>query len=250
MTGKPLSEPNQSTELLSREAGRLGIELSDTQLALFRRYYEELVAWNARVNLTAIVDWDAVQIQHFLDSLTCLLVLPPAARAAPYAVVDVGAGAGFPGVPLKIMLPHAHLTLIESVGKKAAFLRHVVQALGLTDVEVLTMRAEEAGRHTAHRAGHDLAVARAVAALPVLVEYMLPLVQVGGLVVAMKGRAVQEEVATAEKAINALGGQLSAVRPVILPGLDGPRHLVVVEKVRRTAPQFPRQTGIPQKRPL
>jgi 16S rRNA (guanine527-N7)-methyltransferase len=239
-----------STDLLAHEAGRMGLELTDGQLALFRRYYEELGAWNARVNLTAIVEWDAVQIQHFLDSLTCMGVLPPAARAAPYAIVDVGAGAGFPGVPLKIVLSHARLTLIESVGKKAAFLRHVAQVLGLEQVEVLTLRAEEAGRQSPHRAGYDLAVARAVAALPVLVEYMLPLVQVGGLVVAMKGRDVQEEVAAAQRAIHALGGQLAVVHPVTLPGLDGPRHLVVVAKVRRTPPQFPRQTGIPGKHPL
>lgn len=250
MTERTTSVSIRSTELLAREAGRLGLELNAAQLTLLDSYYEELVAWNARVNLTGIVEWEAVQIQHLLDSLTCLLVLPPAARSAPYAVVDIGAGAGFPGVPLKIALPHIRLTLVESVGKKTAFLQHLVQALRLVDVEVLTMRAEEAGRQPPHRAGYDLAVARAVAALPVLVEYMLPLVQVGGLAVAMKGRDVQEEVASAQRALNALGGRLAAVHPVTLPGLDAPRHLVVVEKVRRTPPQFPRQTGVPQKHPL
>lgn len=250
MPSEATSVSNQSTELLERESGRMGLELTARQLDLFRRYYEELIAWNARVNLTTIVEWEDVQIQHFLDSLTCLRALPPAAQSAPYAIVDIGAGAGFPGVPLKIMLPHARLTLVESVGKKTAFMQHVVQSLGLADVEVLTLRAEEAGRQTTHRAGYDLAVARAVAALPVLLEYMLPLVQLGGLVVAMKGREVQEEVAAAQRALNALGGQLAEVRLVILPGLEGPRHLVVVQKVRRTPPQFPRQTGIPLKRPL
>jgi 16S rRNA (guanine527-N7)-methyltransferase len=244
------SVSNQSTELLAREAGRLGLDLAPDLLALFRRYYEELVAWNARVNLTAIVEWDAVQVQHFLDALTCMLALPAAARAAPYAIVDVGAGAGLPGVPLKILLPHTRLTLIESVGKKAAFLRHIVPALGLADVEVLTMRAEEAGRQAAHREAYDLAVARAVAALRVLAEYLLPLVRVGGLAIAMKGRDVEAELAAAKSAIAILGGKVREVRPIRLPGLEGPRHLVVVEKVRRTPKQFPRRPGTPGKRPL
>jgi 16S rRNA (guanine527-N7)-methyltransferase len=238
------------TTVLEKESRFLGIILDTAQLDKFRCYYEELITWNARVNLTTIVDWEAVQVQHFLDSLTCALVLPAAAHGSPYAIVDVGAGAGFPGLPLKIVLPYARLTLVESVAKKAAFLRHVVQVLGLDGVEVLALRAEEAGRAPTHREVYDLAVARAVAALPALVEYTLPLVRPAGLLVAMKGRAVEEEVATAQGAIAALGGRLREIRPVTLPGLEGPRHLVVVEKVHPTPEQFPRRPGIPAKRPL
>jgi 16S rRNA (guanine527-N7)-methyltransferase len=247
----PASETDPlPTGLLEQEAGRMGLALTPAQLALFTRYYHELIEWNERVNLTAIVGWEAVQVQHFLDSLSCLPALPPASRAAPYAIVDVGAGAGFPGLPLKIVLPHARLTLVESVGKKAVFLKHVVQALGLADVDVVALRAEEAGQHPAHRAHYDLAVARAVATLAVLAEYTLPLLQVGGTVVALKGRDVEEEVAAAQRALHALGGRLVGVHRVVLPGLDGPRHLVVLEKVRRTPPQFPRRPGMPQKHPL
>lgn len=228
----------------------MGIFLDGGRLEQFGRYYQELVAWNERVNLTTILDWPAVQAQHFLDSLTCALVLPAAARAGPYAVVDVGAGAGFPGLPLKILLPRIRLTLIESTAKKAAFLSHVVAALSLDGVTVLAQRAEEAGRHPDHRERYDLAVARAVAQMSVLAEYALPLVRPGGLLVAQKGREVEEEVAAAAEAFATLGGKLREIRPVQLPGLDGPRHLVVVAKVHPTPARYPRRPGIPLKRPL
>ncbi len=238
------------TDLLIRETAAMGLPLDGGQLEQFERYYRELVAWNRRVNLTTILDWPAVQVQHFLDSLTCALVLPAAARAAPYAVVDVGAGAGFPGLPLKILLPHIRLTLIESVTKKAAFLEHVVGALSLDGVAVLAQRAEEAGRHPDHRQRYDLAVARAVAAMAVLAEYALPLVRLGGLLVAQKGREVGEELAAAAGAFATLGGELREVRPMHLPGLEGPRHLVIVEKVRPTPERYPRRPGMPEKRPI
>ncbi len=236
--------------LLAQEAGRLGLALNARQLDLFRRYYRELLAWNERVNLTRIVQWEAVQVQHMLDSLTCALVLPPAAWQGGYAVVDVGAGAGFPGLPLRILLPDCRLTLIESVAKKAAFLTHVVGALSLSGVTVLAGRVEEAGRHPDHRERYDLAVGRAVAALPTLVEYGLPLVRIGGLLVAHKGREVAAEVAAAGPALQLLGGRLHEVRPLELPGLEGPRHLVVVEKVAPTPARYPRRPGLPAKRPL
>jgi 16S rRNA (guanine527-N7)-methyltransferase len=236
--------------LLFQEAGRLGLSLNAAQLDLFQRYYQELLAWNERVNLTTIVEWEAVQVQHLLDSLACALVLPAAARQSPYAIVDVGAGAGFPGLPLRILLPQSRLTLIESVGKKAAFLRHVTALLRLDRVEVLAVRAEEAGRDPAHRQAYDLAVARAVATMATLAEYCLPLVRPGGLLVAQKGREVEEEVSAAGPALQILGGRLREVRPVQLPGLESPRHLVVVEKVQPTPERFPRRPGLPAKRPL
>jgi len=239
-----------SPALLEQGSRCLGLSLGQGQLGLFRRYYQELLAWNERVNLTAIVEWEAVQVQHFLDSLTCALVLPAEATHSPYAIVDVGAGAGFPSLPLKILFPQARLTLVESIQKKAAFLRQVVQRLGLGDVEVLPARAEEAGRCPAHREAYDLAVSRAVAALPTLAEYCLPFVRLGGLFVAPKGREVEEEVKAAGRALEELGGRLREVRPVELPGLEGPRHLVVVEKIRPTPERYPRRPGIPAKRPL
>lgn len=240
----------ERASLLSVEAGRLGLTLAEAQLDLFWRYYQELQAWNERLNLTTIVEWEAVQIQHFLDSLSAALVLPDTAHSPPYAMVDVGSGGGFPGVPLKILLPHARLTLVESVAKKAAFLRHLAQTLDLADVEVLAVRAEEAGRDPRHREVYDLALARAVAPLRVLAEYTLPLLHLGGLLVAHKGREAAEEVAAAQAACTVLGGEVREVRPVMLPGMEGPRHLVVVEKVRPTPERYPRRPGMPAKRPL
>lgn len=238
------------TDLLDNETRRIGLVLEPRQLALFRRYYQELCAWNARLNLTTIVDWEAVQVQHFLDSLTCLLVLPETARTDPYTIVDIGSGAGFPGIPLKIALPHIALALVESVQKKAAFLTHLVEVLRLQDVRVYPRRAEEAAHFPECREQFDLAVSRAVAPLPVVAEYCLPFVRMGGLMIAMKGRDVEDEIRAGARAVALLGGQLREVRPVRLPGLDAPRHLVVVEKASPTPPQYPRRPGLPSKRPL
>lgn len=243
--------PNETMPLLlAQEAGRRGIALDERQLARFRRYYEELLAWNERVNLTRITDWKAVQVEHFLDSLTVTSVLPPGAGEPPYAIVDIGAGAGFPGLPLKVLWPHSHLTLIESVGKKAAFLEHLVEVLDLNNVTVLNARAEEAGQAAALRATYDLALARAVAGLATLLEYALPLLRLGGTFVAYKGQEVEEEIEAAGAALDVLGGRLAQVRPVSLPGLEGPRHLVVVGKVAPTPERYPRRPGRPAKRPL
>lgn len=241
---------NLDTGLLEKEAQRIGIRLEPYQLELFRRYYQELCAWNARLNLTTIVEWEAVQIQHFLDSLTCLLVLPSEVHRVPYRVVDIGSGGGFPGVPLKIALPHLDMALVESVQKKAAFLEHLTRVLALKGTVVYPRRAEEVARLPECRERFDLAVSRAVAPLAVLAEYCLPFVRTGGLVVAMKGRDVEEEVRAGLRAVEVLGGRLREVRPILLPGLEAPRHLVVLEKVSSTPPRYPRRPGLPAKRPL
>ncbi|MGC8873932.1 MAG: 16S rRNA (guanine(527)-N(7))-methyltransferase RsmG [Chloroflexia bacterium] len=238
------------TELLEHEARRIGLVLKPLQFALFRRYYQELCTWNARLNLTTIVDWEAVQVQHFLDSLTCVLALPDSARNAPYAIVDIGSGAGFPGIPLKIALPHITLALVESVQKKAAFLTHLVEVLGLQDVRIYSRRAEEVAHFPECRERFDLAVSRAVAPLPVVAEYCLPFVRKGGRMIAMKGRDVQDEIRAGAPAVALLGGQLREVLPVHLPTLDAPRHLVVVDKVSPSPPRYPRRPGLPTKRPL
>ncbi len=238
------------TALLEEHLGRLGWRLEPVQRERFRRYYRELLDWNRRVHLTTLVDWEEVQLQHFFDSLTCLPYLPARAWETSYRMVDIGTGAGFPGLPLKISLPHAGLTLIESVAKKTAFLRHLVEVLELDTVQVLTCRAEEAGRDPAHREAYDLALARAVAGLPTLVEYALPLVRPGGLFVAYKGREVGEEVSQAQAALDLLGGRLSTIQPVEWAGLKSPRHLVIIEKTSPTPERFPRRPGLPAKRPL
>lgn len=229
-----------------------GLELSEIQLQAFQAYYEELVAWNDRFNLTAITDYQQVQIRHFLDSLSCLLVLdvwfPP--DLPPPRVMDVGAGAGFSGMALKLLRPDWELTLVDSVHKKVQFLEHMVQVLALRGVTILWARVEELGQDPAHREQYDVAVGRAVADLSVLAEYLLPFCRVGGVMVAPKGFKAKAEVGAAQQAINTLGGRVVEVRRVEVPGLEETRYLVVVEKVTPTPARYPRRPGIPSKRPL
>jgi 16S rRNA (guanine527-N7)-methyltransferase len=226
---------------------QLGLRLSPSQQAILALYERELMDWNTRFNLTAIRDPEEVHIKHFLDSLTCLLAM----RDTPLGrLIDIGTGAGFPGIPLKIMLPRVQLTLVESVGKKAEFCRHVVNILDLQGVEVIQQRAETIGQDPAHRERYDWAVARAVAILPVLAEYLLPLVRVGGSMLAMKGESGPAEAHSAEHAIKLLGGHLRQLLPVTLPGVAEERYLVVIDKVAATPAAYPRKVGIPAKRPL
>ncbi len=232
-------------ELLAGSAAEWGLAFEQRQLDQFAAYAAELRRWNERVNLTAIAGESEIVVRHFLDSLRCALSW----GGPPRRLIDIGAGVGFPGLPLKILCPEIDLTLVESVEKKAAFLRHIVGALGLSHVEVLAARAEAVGRYPAQREQYDLAVARAVAELRVLAEYCLPLCRVGGRFLAPKGAQIEGEVRAAEPAIALLGGRLVAVEPVLLPGVE-PRTLIVVEKIGPTPPQYPRAVGVPSKRPL
>jgi 16S rRNA (guanine527-N7)-methyltransferase len=239
-------------DLLARGAARLGIQLSERELALFQRYYELLTEANRQVNLTAITGYVEAQTKHFLDSLTCLLALPPemAALDAPTRLADVGTGAGFPGVPLKIIRPRFHVTLIESIRKKTDFLHRLVAELGLEGVTILTARAEEVSHDPAHRERYDAVVARAVARLDVLAEYCLPLCRVGGVFIALKKAPVSEELALAAEPMALLGGRATrVVEPNLTPDLPD-RALVVIEKFRPTPEQYPRRAGMPAKRPL
>lgn len=226
----------------------LGLQLSREQIAAFKLLEEELLEWNNRFNLTAIRDKEGIETKHFLDSLTCLMALD--LNAAPRSLIDVGTGAGFPGIPLKLMLPNMRLTLVESIQKKAGFCTHVVEKLGLRQVQILPERAEDVGQDPAHRESYDLATARAVAAMPTLVEYLLPLVRIGGLVIMQKGESAQLEALKSEKVIQRLGGKIRVILPVELPGVADERYLVVLEKVARTSAEFPRRTGLPAKQPL
>ncbi len=243
---------NAIMQRLREGARALGPPLTDRQLAAFQLYYEELVAWNQKFNLTAITDYEQVQIRHFLDSLSCLLseearqvLHQPEAR-----LIDVGSGAGFPGIPLKLACPTLRLTLLEATGKKATFLEHMTRRLGLQQVTVIHARAEDLGHDPAHREGYDLALARAVAELPVVVEYTLPFCKVGGWVIAQKGEAGAAEAWIADRAIRLLGGELHRVVPVELPGLPEDRSLIVIKKVSPTPEKYPRRAGMPGKRPL
>ncbi len=245
--------------LLFDGARQLGLKLNEERLKAFEIYYRELVAWNEKLNLTAITDYDQVQIKHFLDSLTCLLAVQgPKSEVRGRALdlgsgtraIDIGAGAGFPGLPLKIVCPGLQLTLLEATGKKVGFLKHMVSCLELEGVEVIKGRAEELGRDAAHRERYDLALARAVAELPVLVEYALPFCRLGGIFVAQKGAEGDAEAKAAAGAMATLGGILRRIVHLELPHLSEPRSLVVIEKIAPTPEKYPRRPGIPSKRPL
>jgi len=225
----------------------IGLRLTPRQAAAFQLYEQELLDWNARFNLTAIRDVEGVRTKHFLDSLSCLLVM----RDRPlHRLIDIGTGAGFPGIPLKIVLPNLQLTLVESVGKKADFCRHAVGVLKLDNVQVLIARAEESGQEAAHREQYDWAVARAVANLTTLAEFLLPLVKIGGAMLAQKGESGPAEAQSAEHAVHLLGGHLRQVKKINLPGVAEDRYLVTIDKVAATPPQYPRRVGVPGKKPL
>jgi 16S rRNA (guanine527-N7)-methyltransferase len=234
-------------ELTQHAQRQLGLHLTRSQLSALSLYERELVDWNMRFNLTAIRDPQEIHVKHFLDSFTCLQVMGEKHYGR---LIDVGTGAGFPGIPVKIVRPKLQLTLVESVGKKAEFCRHVVRILNLQDVEVIQERGETLGQDPSFREQYDWAVARAVAILPVLAEYLLPFVRVGGSILAMKGESGPAEAHAAEHAIKILGGHLRQLLPITLPGVVEERYIIVIDKVAATPGAYPRKVGIPTKRPL
>ncbi|HMA38071.1 MAG TPA: 16S rRNA (guanine(527)-N(7))-methyltransferase RsmG [Chloroflexia bacterium] len=249
-------------DLLAAGATALGLPLTPGQLAQFEAYYRMLVDWNTRVNLTAIVDPVGVQLRHFVDSLAVAAALlrvaggPGRAGALPpiftrgRGLIDLGTGGGFPGLPLKILWPALPLTLVDSVGKKTAFLQAAAAALGMAGVTVLTGRAEALGQTQGHRAAYDVATARAVAALPVLAEYGLPLCRVGGLVLASKKGDLAAELAQARKVLPQLGGGALSLYHYRLAAADEDRLVVGLPKVAPTPDGYPRRVGLPAKQPL
>lgn len=225
----------------------VGVELTPEQQARFRRFMNLLLDWNRRMNLTAHRTPEQILVYHFLDSLSLLRVLGP---LSDLHLADVGTGAGFPGLPLKIACPDIHLTLFESSSKTARFLEAALRTLEFPDVELVVERVEQAAHKPAYREAFDLVVARGVAAMPTLVEYLLPLTKIGGQAVAYKGPRAAEEVWAARQAIEELGGTFERIEPVDVPELPARRTLVFVRKVRPTPAKYPRKPGIPAKRPL
>lgn len=239
--------PGIMPDFIQQAADLFNIHLNKIQAVAFETYLQELADWNQRINLTAIKNPDEVRTKHFLDSVSCLKVMRGTAMQR---VIDVGSGAGFPGLPLKIVLPDIDLALVEATQKKAAFLTHMVEVLELSDVTVVAKRAEEVGQMAQHRAGYDWAIGRAVASMPALAEYLLPLVRVGGFMLAQKGASAAHDAEDAALAFEILGGRLAEVVAVDLPGMEGTRYLVVVEKIKDSPAQYPRRAGMPTKRPL
>lgn len=249
MAESAVSCEQTSLELLKAGATALGIRLSPTQTEQFHRYYEALCDWNTRVNLTSVTGWREVQATHFLDSLTVSLAVPRSSLASG-RFVDVGSGAGFPGIPLKIAFPGLSATLIDSTAKKTAFLCNLKETLGLSDVDVHAGRAESLAHDPQLREAFDFALIRAVASMAVLAELTLPFCRVGGVVVAQKRLDIEDELGRAQRAIETMGGALKEVKEVGLRELEGRRALVVLEKVGPTPQLYPRRPGMPAKRPL
>ncbi len=237
-------------ERLTSGATKLGLPLSSGQLEQFATYYQDLVAWNRRINLTRITDPQEVPLKHFLDSLTITLALQPPPYDISYRVIDVGSGAGLPGIPLKLALPAIKLVLLEATRKKAAFLEHIRDKLGLDDTDIVVGRAEAVAHDSRYREAFDLVLSRAVARLSALVELTLPLCAIGGRFIAQKKGDIQPEINEASGAIRLLGGELKEIKRVGLEELADERYLVVIDKVSRTPEQYPRRPGIPVKRPL
>lgn len=231
---------------LAAQSAVMELPLSAVQRAQFEAYLALLLDWNARLNLTAVRQPNVIRERHFFDSLTCALVTGDLNGRA---LIDVGTGAGFPGLPLKILYPELRLTLAESVAKKTDFLLVVAAELGFDDVVILAERAEVLGQAEAHRARYDWAVARGVAEMRVLLEYLLPLCRVGGQALAQKGENAAQETAVASEAITILGGGSPQITLAPSPP-EQPHYLVVVPKVKATPAAYPRRPGMAGKRPL
>jgi 16S rRNA (guanine527-N7)-methyltransferase len=225
----------------------IGITLSPNQLSLLENYQKELQIWNDRFNLTAIHEPEKIQTKHFLDSFSTWLVMKntPVKR-----IIDIGTGAGFPGIPIKILFPETELVLVDSVGKKTDFCQHIVDKLELQGVKVIHDRVERLARDPEFREQFDWAVARAVANLSTLAEYMLPFVRVGGLMLSMKGDQGPFEAQQAQQALSVLGGDLQQVKRITLPGVTEDRFLITIGKRATTPEKYPRRVGVPSKRPL
>ena len=234
-------------DYLASAAQEYGLELSDQQLAAFSRYYELLLDWNSRLNLTAITEAREVAVKHIIDSLSCYdeAYFPQACK-----VIDVGTGAGFPGLPLKIYRPDINLVLLDSLNKRLTFLQAVVEELGLDSVSTVHARAEEGGRRPDLRDSFHVVTSRAVARLSVLAELCLPFVKPGGVFVALKGAQFAEEAAEAQRAVRLLGGRVAHIRQIQLPGLDDKRAVIYIAKEKNTPPAYPRKPGMPDKKPL
>jgi 16S rRNA (guanine527-N7)-methyltransferase len=223
------------------------LQLTPERSEQFETYFRLLVEWNERMNLTAITEREAVYEKHFYDSLTPAFHLDFGGIGR---MADIGSGAGFPSLPLKILFPHLKVLIVDSLGKRIRFLEHLAAALGLSGVTCLHARAEDAGRMPEHRDGYDLVTARAVARMNVLLEFCLPFARPDGLFAAMKGSDPAGEIEEAKRALSELGGRLEAVHALRLPFEQAGRHIVLIRKTGRTPAKYPRKAGMPARQPI
>ena len=239
------NEKPSFAEILAARGADAGLKFTEQQLEQFTKYYELLVETNKVMNLTALTEPEEVAVKHMIDSL-----LAYDEDMAGKTLADVGTGAGFPGVPLKIYCPELKVTLIDSLGTRLRFLQQVIDTLGLKYIRCEHLRAEDAGKNSKHREKYDLVTARAVARLSVLAEYCLPLVKKGGRFIALKGSKYAEEIEEGTEAVRILGGKIMSAEPVKLPGLDDGRAIIKISKIKATPAQYPRKAGTPEKQPL
>ena len=238
-------EIEEFSNLIKLYGKEISIEFSELQVERFYKYMNLLIEWNEKINLTAITEPKEIIIKHFIDSLTILKDIK-----GKNTLVDVGTGAGFPGIPLKIMNEEIKITLLDSLNKRINFLNEVIKELDLRNIETIHSRVEEAGKNKKYRESFDIATARAVANLSTLSEYMLPLVRVGGKSICMKGSEVGEELQNSKKAISILGGEIENIDNFQLPKSDMMRNIVIIKKVKSTPSKYPRKPGIPSKEPI
>lgn len=237
----------KNIDILLKGAQEFGVDLQKQQIDQFLVYYDLLIEWNSFMNLTAITEFDEVCLKHFVDSISLCRAID---CTLPVSVIDIGTGAGFPGIPLKIAFPDLKITLLDSLGKRVKFLHEVIEQLGLKDIEAFHGRAEDFIKEHNKREAYDVCVSRAVANLATLSEYCLPYVACGGHFISYKSEKISEEAKNAEKAITILGGKISRQTEFMLPGSNIYRNLFQIEKVKNTPAKYPRKAGLPSKEPL
>ena len=232
-------------EKLITSVDALGITLSEMQLKQFYAYMNLLIDWNKKINLTAIVEPNEIILKHFVDSLTILKYISDGTK-----IIDVGTGAGFPGIPLKIAKPSIEIVLLDSLQKRINFLEEVIKQLNIEKIKTIHSRVEDFGKDQKYREKFDMATSRAVANLSTLSEYLLPLVKVGGKVISMKGSFIGEELENSKNALNILGGKIEKIEKLNLPNSDMNRNILIINKIKNTPNKYPRKAGEPSKKPL
>lgn len=237
----------QLEQKLSNAAEKIGVQIGRQETERFLKYLELLLEWNEKINLTAITDPEEILIKHFVDSIS---LIPFLNKNIKYRLLDVGTGAGFPGIPLKIVMPDINVVLLDSLNKRVAFLDVVIKELGLTGITTVHGRAEDFGRQSGYRDSFDIVTSRAVAKLSVLTELCIPFVKKGGFFASYKGAKAPEEIGEAKNALKVLGADISKIEKISLPGLDDLRFVVFIEKKNSTPEKYPRKAGLPEKKPL